>query len=429
MMATSKARILSGVAANLYTQAVTVVMQLGSLPIFLSRWSTEEYGRWLIISAVPAYLAISDVGIMTAAGNSMAMHQARGETSMVNRIFNSALAALLLILPSLALGAGVLLTAYSFGLDIDERKALFALILTGLLTVASTLFDAVYRSFGMYPRGTFLLTTVRVFDYCGIFAGFLIGDTLTSTGLGFLIVRAISTVVMLGLTRRDVPQVRWNLREMDFSLMGGLMRNGIGFLSFPLGYTLTLQGMVLIVGAQLGGSAVALFNSLRTLTRILSQISDAARRSVSPEISTLYGAGREAELNRLVDRVLWRVLLLVVVCACALALLGPWILSIWSHGKISFDGTVYAFLLIGAIAGAYWQVQSVRLTATNRHVFVAGTFAIASAGAVALAYFTIGRYGIAAAAAAACSVDLAMAVGTSVAVRRISSAHAPMHLP
>jgi len=428
MMETSKGRILSGVAANLYSQAVTIVMQLATLPIFLSRWSSEEYGRWLIISAIPAYLGISDVGILTAAGNLMAMHQARGETPMVNRIFNSGLAALLLILPPLALCASVLLTVYSFGMDIDERKALFVMILTGLLNVSSTLFDAVYRSFGMYPRVAFLLTTVRVFDFFGVFAGLLIGGTLTSTAVGFLTIRSISTVVMFGLTRKDVPQVRWNLREMDFSLMRRLMRNGVGFLSFPLGYMLTLQGLVLLVGAQLGGTAVALFSSSRTLARLLAQISDAAGKSVAPEISALYGAGREAELNQLVNRVLWRVVLLIVLCACALAPLGPTILRIWSHGKIGFDYTVFTFLLAGAVAAAYWQVQSVRLTATNRHEFVAATFSMSSACAVVLAYFTIGRYGVAAAAAAACSVDLAMVIGTSVAVRRLPAAHGGMRL-
>src|ERR1039457_6692198 len=117
--------------------------QLASLPIFLSRWDLDLYGQWLMIVAMPAYLSISDVGLLTSAGNLMAMHQARRETAQVNRIFNSSLAAILVLV-------------FTFGLSVNQRTALYVMILAALLTVASGLFEAAYRPFGKYPRVTFL---------------------------------------------------------------------------------------------------------------------------------------------------------------------------------------------------------------------------------------------------------------------------------
>jgi O-antigen/teichoic acid export membrane protein len=421
-MANPTARIVSGMAANFYSQIVTVVAQLISLPIFLSRWNTDQYGRWLMISAIPAYLAISDVGIVTAAANLMSMHQARRETAQVNRIFNSSLVAMLLLLPFLAVSAGALLLSFTFGLSRDQRGALYALVVTALLSVACALFDAAYRPFGKYPRVTFLLTSARVLDYLGMFAGLIIGGSLTSTALGFLIARGISCVVMFLLTRIDIPEIRWNLRDMDPGLISRLMRSGIGFLSFPFGYLLTLQGMVIVVGAQLGGSAVALFSASRTLTRLLAQISDTTGRSLAPEISALYGAGRELDAKRLAGQVLWRVLLVTIFGAVVLAPLAPTILQLWSRGKIRFDGAVFGFLLIGAIGSAYWQIQAVRLTATNRHLLLATIFTLASAFALLLAVLTEPRFGVTAAAAATSFVDMAMIVGTTIALRRVAAA-------
>jgi O-antigen/teichoic acid export membrane protein len=421
-MTNPKSRIVSGIAANFYSQIVTVIAQLVSLPIFLTWWSAEQYGRWLMISAIPAYLGISDVGILTAAGNLMSMHQARHETAEVNRIFSSSVVAMLVVLPTLALCAAALLFSFSFGLSLDQRGALCALILTTLLSVACSLFDAAYRPFGKYPRATFLLTSARVLDYIGMFAGLIIGGSLTSTALGFLTARAIDCVAMFFLAKNDIPEIRWNLRDVDGRLIRRLMRSGIGFLSFPFGYLLTLQGMLIVVGAQLGGSAVALFSSSRTLTRLLAQISDTAGRSMAPEISALYGAGREPEAIALSNQVLRNAILLVLFGALALAFLGPTILQHWSRGKLRFDGTVFTFLLLAAIASTYWQIQGVRLTATNRHSLLATIFALSSAFALLMAYLTEPLFGLSATAAAACFVDIAMIVGTTIALRRVAAA-------
>lgn len=413
---------MSGMAASLYSQVVTVITQLVSLPIFLSRWSADQYGQWLIISAIPGYLAIADVGILTAAGNLMAMHQARNEVAQVNRVFHSSLAAMLALLPTLALVAAGLLLSFTFGLNPDQRGALYALILASLVTMGCGLFDAVYRPFGKYPRAAALLTTARIFDWIGTIAGLFIGGSLTSAAVGLFAGRSAAAGTMWLLARRDIPQISWDWRGMELGLILRLMRSGVGFLSFPFGYMLTLQGMLIVVGAQLGGGAVALFSSSRTLTRLLAQISDAAGRSLAPEISALYGAGREPEATRLSHQVLWTALALTLIGAVVLMPLGPTLLQHWSHGKIRFDAPVFTLLVLAAIASSCWQIQAVRLTATNRHSLLATIFALSSASALLIAFLTEPHFGLIAAAAAACFVDVAMIIGTSVALRRASAA-------
>ena len=46
-----KRRILAGMGANSFGMAITILMQLASLPIFLHFWNLETYGKWLILSA------------------------------------------------------------------------------------------------------------------------------------------------------------------------------------------------------------------------------------------------------------------------------------------------------------------------------------------------------------------------------------------
>ena len=74
-------RIISGFGANAFGQTVSIVIQLFSLPLFLYYWDTSTYGAWLILSAVPAYLTMADVGMVNAAGNKMTMALGRSDTA------------------------------------------------------------------------------------------------------------------------------------------------------------------------------------------------------------------------------------------------------------------------------------------------------------------------------------------------------------
>jgi O-antigen/teichoic acid export membrane protein len=417
-MSNVHSRIVSGIVAHVYAQGVTVLTQVASLPIFLMRWDLDEYGRWLIIVALPAYLGISDVGLLTAAGNLMTMNQARHNAAEVNRVFNSSLLAILILVPVVAVCIGGLLLLFSFGLNGDQRCALYAMVLASLLTVVCGLFEAAYRPFGKYPRVTFLLTTARVVEWAGSIVGLFVSGTLTSAAAGLLTGRALSCLAMFAMTRRDIPEIHSDLRTADVALIRRLLANGVGFLSFPFGGILQIQGTIVLVGAQLGGGAVALFSSTRTLTRMLTQISTTTAKAMSPEIAALYGAGDERGAAELSSRVLWRIVPVTIAAAVVLVPLGPTILRIWSHGKLTIDVRCYVLLLIAAVASAYWQIKSVQLTATNRHSLLSVIFAVASLMALLAAYLTDRRFGISAAAAAMCLVEFCMIIGTVIALRR-----------
>lgn len=421
MISRPGSRVASGMAAHLYAQMVTVVTQLATVPIFLHRWSAETYGQWITISAVPVYLTIADVGILTAAGNLMSMHNARGEREQLKAVFKAGLSVVLIVVPVVSTVAGLLLLTFTFGLSTDQRGALFALTLAALVTVASGLFDAAYRSFGKYPKITFLLTTARIIEWSGMLIGLFVGGTLTSTALGYLAGRMVSFTGNYFLSRRDVPHIDWSLAGVDPGLARKLAKSGAGFISITLGSLLTLQGMVVLVGAQLGGTAVAVFSTTRTLTRMLAQLAVLSGKSMSPEISALYGAGRHAAADKLIKQMTRLVMSVILVGAVVLALISPTVMVIWSHGKIPFDRPIFFLLLAAAIATSYWQVQSVRLTATNQHQLFAGLFVFTSAFVLLLTYLCMPRYGLYSAAAGTLTADLLMIVATFAAVRLTTS--------
>jgi O-antigen/teichoic acid export membrane protein len=412
LLSQPKMRVVAGVVAHFYAQGVTILTQLVTLPIFLARWSPEQYGQWLVLSAIPIYLTVADFGIVTAGGNLMSMHRARGEMEEVNRVFHSSILIIIVMVPLLALCAVIPLSLYGFGLQPDQRTALAFLAISALLNVGCGLFDSAYRPFGKYPKVTLLLTTARLVDWGGSIIGLYLGGSLTSVAIGLLCGRTLSCIILYLFAQRDVPELRWNLDHVDAKLVKQLIRSGVGFLSFPVGNMLTLQGMVVLVGAQLGGGAVALFNTSRTLARLLAQLAILTGKSMAPEMSRLYGAGKIHEGDVLIRQLLWTIIPVTLVGAVVLELLGPVIIEHWSHGKLVFDRTVFTWLLAGAVCAAFWQIQSTKLTATNRHSRLATMFLLVSTTALLVAFLTEKVFGIAAAGAATCLVEVLMALCT-----------------
>ena len=82
-------RILHGFGASLYGQVVIVVIQLAGVPILLHSWGVHLYGEWLILSALPTYLSMTDLGFSQSAGNDMSQHVARGNRDAALAVFQS----------------------------------------------------------------------------------------------------------------------------------------------------------------------------------------------------------------------------------------------------------------------------------------------------------------------------------------------------
>ena len=63
-------RLIRGISANLVAVGTRIAVQFATLPIFFASWTVEAVGSWLILFAVPAYLALVGNGFAGAGGTS-----------------------------------------------------------------------------------------------------------------------------------------------------------------------------------------------------------------------------------------------------------------------------------------------------------------------------------------------------------------------
>ncbi len=370
-----KRRLLTGFGANMYGQAVTFIIQLASVPLFLHFWGIEKYGEWLILSAVPSYLSMSDLGFASVAGNEMAMATSSQDQERALGVFQStwvmitvvSAAFVVVIIPVVYLVPfGNLLNVHAASPH-EVRVVLLLLSAYVLLGLQGGMLSQGFRAIGKYGKGTAWGNSSRLFEWIIAMAALSLGYGMAGVAAGFIIGRVIFYILWWYSLHRDAAWLQFGFRFAHVAIIRRLLRPSIAFMSFPLGLALGIQGIVLIIGVVLGPAAVAIFSVYRTLTRAVVQVVTATNQAFWPELSAAMGKGDVGLARKLYlesSRVsLWLGLIGVV----AIGFGGGNILAFWTHKAIGSDPMLLWLLLCSALEQITWQSSWITLMSVNKH--------------------------------------------------------------
>lgn len=389
-------RVIAAMGAHSMGMAIAVGIQLASLPLFLATWDAATYGTWLLLSALPAYLAMADVGMVTAAGNRMTMAQGAGDSALANRVFQSAQVFMLVICAALAVLTlpAIWWSPWPTDATLDQRLALMALTASVLVAFAGGLSEQLFKATHRYALGTLLGNLTRLAEWAGWMLGLLLVGSFSAVALTGLAFRTAGTLITMVLARTGEPGLQWGLRQARATTVREMVPPAAAFMAFPLANALSFQGVTLLVGALLGPVAVAVFSTYRTLARTAVQVTAMFSHSLWPEFSRLFGQGSMAELRQLAGRSGWLSAVQVVLLCGALYALAPWLLSAWTHGKIVFDPSVVGLLVAYAAVSGLWHVPRVLLMSTNQHGALALWAVVGGAVCVTLTALLAPRMGL-----------------------------------
>lgn len=389
-------RVLASMGAHSAGMAINIGIQLASLPLFLTVWDASTYGMWLLISALPAYLAMADVGMVTAAGNRMTMAMGAGDTATANRVFQSAQAFVLIIclpLAALVLPA-IWWSPWPAEATLDQRLALMALTFGVLLTFAGGLSEQVFKATHRYALGTTLSNLTRLAEWAGWMIGLMAVGSFSAVAIGGLAFRMVGTLLGMAMARVGDEGMAWGTRRATLESIREMIRPAAAFMAFPVANAMSFQGVTLLVGALLGPIAVAVFSTYRTLARTAVQITAMFSHSLWPEFARLFGQQSMTKLRHLVLHSAWLSAAQVLLICTLLYFFAPWLLQVWTHGKIPFDPSAFGVLMAYAAIGGLWHVPRVLLMSTNQHGALALWTVLAASLCVALTAWVAPRMGL-----------------------------------
>lgn len=409
-------RLLQGLGANVFGQVANVTIQLVSVPIFLRMWGVGLYGEWLILSTIPAYFAMSDMGFANVAANEMAMTVSKGDRVAALEVFQSTCALIsgICFFVLLCVLSIIGFAPFELWLNIQQQTHLEVVSIIALLTtyvlvkLQGGMLTAGFRSEGNYAVGTFLGSVIRLFENLAVAVVALLGGSLVMAAATFLLVQICGLFAMKYELGRRSPWIVYGTKQIRLSTIKRLATPAFAFMGFPLGYALNNQGIVTVVAVVLGPPAVAVFSTLRTLSRLAFQLMNMVNNTVWPEVSAAYGANNLAlarKLHHYSCRVsIWGAALSVMV----LFIFGDFIVDNWTQGKIDMNYSVFYVMLAIILFNSLWLTSSVVPLATNQHQKTAICFLIGTSLSVLSAIFLTQQFGLTGTAIAALFSDLLM---------------------
>jgi O-antigen/teichoic acid export membrane protein len=372
---TLRDRLIKGMSSQMFSQAVQIVIRLCEVPLFLSFWGAEPYGEWLMISAIPTYLAMGDGGFTQTARRDITIRASAGDRDGACSTYQS----IWTLLVVLSLFILVLLTFIACFAPLNEwlnlsnmsrSEAGIVLLVLGAMVLVGfqgELFNSGFWASGKYPLSMFYNALNQLISFGGMALAIVLKGGPIQVAIGYLVGKIIGTVILLVAQGNTCPWLKLGFRHASFKEIKRLITPSLASLAFPVGNALNVQGVRLAIGFVLGPSVLAIFVPLRTLSNFVDVPCQIVRAITEPEMSISYGAGDKPTYRRLfIDSVrisFWSCFLFGLL----LIPLGKIIFGIWTAHKVTFDLPTYILLVIAAILDSIWVVALMVSFSTNRH--------------------------------------------------------------
>jgi len=419
-------RLALGIAAMGYAKLVVMIVQLAMVPALAHGWGLTLYGQWLVLAAIPVFLAASDLGFGMAAGNRMVAEIAREETASAQITFQSALMLIALACATmLALVIAVTsalpnrLFAVQGGMDAPTaRHVLWLLSGFAGATLFMPLLVGAARAAGKLAQATGLTATTHLVESMSVIALVLAGYGPLAAATAMA---AIRVVAMAGLALYAAGLGEWavaGFRAASQERLRELLRPGLAAMVLPLSQAGYLQGTAIAVGAAGGLALVPVYTAVRTISRLTVQMLSALAIPVMPEFAAARARGEDVIASRLAGALALVCLVVGLVMAVIVAFGGERLLDLWTGGAITAPLPMIWLFAGAVLLQSLWAPMSDLLLALNRHEGYSYAYLLLAVLTVPLTLALVGALGVTGAAAANLMLEGAMVVVVSLSLRR-----------
>lgn len=411
-------RFKRGLGANAVMQAIQFIVRFGEAPLFIWALGASGYGEWLMLSAIPSVLTLSDGGFVKTTNRSMALFAGHDDWQSVLRVYQTGWAMLSILSASVVALMACTLSAISLA-DLMHLKtvaehganlAFFLLATRVLVRFQCGLIHGAFAAQGKYATGTLYTAGFYFFSFAGTAGGLILNKDIFSASVGGLAGALLATGAMALALRVSSPKFSFGFQHSTWKTMRELLAPSTANMAFPLGDALNMQGMRLVVGSIAGPQALALFSTLRTLCRSALQPVLAIARTIEPEISLSQGSANAKRRARHLYLHSTRLALWASIAIATIVLLiGKPVYLVWTTGKLPFDFTSFAVLLIASILNGTWNVSLAAHTALNRHIRLAIIYlCIFGLAVIGISAVSVTKYGTVGGAFAILASEAAM---------------------
>jgi O-antigen/teichoic acid export membrane protein len=164
------------------------------------------------------------------------------------------------------------------------------------------------------------------------------------------------------------------------------------------------------VRLTLGPVAVAVFNTVRTLSRSVNQMYNIIYGSVVPEIQYEIGANNLGKARLIFTSAIRATFVLSIVGVVFLAIFGLPVYAVWTHNELNPPVTMWYLFLGGVLLNAIWWTAGVVFSAMNKPYQLAIAGIVSAFLSIGCSYIFCSRWGLTGAAMGTLVFEIVMAI-------------------
>ena len=409
-----KRRLTGNLVAGLLGKFVLVGRQLILVPFFLSMWGAEYYGDWLILSSIPTILAMSNVGLGTAASTQIVLAIGARDEQEANRLLASALmfvfAASVMVLTPLALvaytGSGLF---QSVATRVQYPGFVVLLLFAGLaVSMLGQPWEGYWIARQKAAQAMFAGVLFSIIDLVGAASVLVAGGDALIFALVSFALRVGWTLAYIGysfsLTDKSYPM------SPSLLLLRRLLGRGIGFQLSGLWQAVLFQGSLFVAQSVLGAAGTATWGTVRTLSRSGNQLLALTNQTLMPELQNAIAAKDFVDARKLHAFGLRIALVVGGLVAGALSFGGGWAYQLWTNDALQVPPSIWPITGICVLLNSVWWTSSLVHRSMNQPWYMNLWGLIAAVIAVTVMAILGLSYGIVGFALGAVVFELIMAV-------------------
>lgn len=356
-------RVVSGSLASWLRIAVTILSQVVAVPIYISYWSVNVYGMWILIQSIITFMTVFDVAHHQYLGNEF-LRLGKQKRQEIQEIFCTGITVSLIVSVITFFVIGILVLsgtvgrwvgiekgdAYAFEVSLMLMAGTWALTVTFTGVIGRALYPFGYFPLSAWSGVVFALVSTIASIAAVWFGADLIGATIVTCIVNFLC-HGVLTLVLFRIARQE------NLLTKKINLRLGFSRFLAALvLGVQSGFEILRQQGARFILLPLSGMAPMIaFSTMRTGANLAQQGLGTITAPLMPELMA-YLSSRDQVRMEISFSVIWLMLCVVLVpVVLVLQYLSPVLFSLWTQGKIAFDPVLFAILSFGVLVSALAQ--------------------------------------------------------------------------
>jgi O-antigen/teichoic acid export membrane protein len=346
------------------------------IPLMLRAWGTDYYGAWLILSSIPTFMAMSNLGVGTSARTRGTLEVAAGHISDARSTITlgTMIVAAVGLLAVLAgyVGVNVFSQPQSPVHTVQHASAVVAVLMTTtFVQMFAAPFDAVWIGSGRAAFSQNSGNVLNIAIIASMAASLLIGCSAIAMSLVVLTVTVLWAGTYIFLSRRalaarslenDRPVQRRNRKRNVVDLVW----QGLGYQAGSLWQAILFQGSIVVAGTLLGTSGAALWGAMRAVVRSGNQFLELIGQTAAPEFQLAYAQKNYYKLRQNYRFALLAGLAVASSMVVFLLMFGVQIFNLWTRNSFHLSYSEWTILCLSLLPYSLWWNGAVLQRGVNR---------------------------------------------------------------